>query len=102
MAKVLLNDILHQASRSDISTFVKPLQLEKAEDSIDVTELGMVTDVKPRQPSKADEPIEVTEFPIVTDVKPLQLWKVQSPIVLTELGITKSFISLPFKYKCLA
>ena len=85
MAKVLLNDILHQASRSDISTFVKPLQLEKAEDSIDVTELGIVTDVKPLQLLKAEEPIDVTELGIVTDVKPLQPSKALLPIDETEL-----------------
>ena len=42
-------------------TLVKPIQPQKADSPIEVTELGMVTLVKPLQPEKADLPIEVTE-----------------------------------------
>ena len=52
---------------------VKPLQPEKAELAIEVTELGMVTDVKLLQPLKAEFSILVTELGMVTEVKPLQL-----------------------------
>ena len=54
---------------------VKPLQPEKAELAIEVTELGIVTEVKPRQLEKAELPIEVTELGMVTEVKLLQLQK---------------------------
>ena len=40
--------------------------------SIEVTELGIITEVKLLQFSNALLPIEVTELGIVTDVKPLQ------------------------------
>jgi hypothetical protein len=42
--------------------------------------------VKPMQPEKANIPIKVTEFPIVTEVKPRQTQKAHFPIVVTELG----------------
>jgi hypothetical protein len=46
--------------------------------------------VKPLQPEKADSPIDVTEFRIVNvPVKPLQPEKAKPPIVVTELGIVK-------------
>ena len=53
-------------------TSFKPLQPEKAELPIEVTELGISTDVKLLQPEKAEPPIDLTEFGISTDVKPLQ------------------------------
>ena len=53
-------------------TDVKPLQPEKVESSILVTEFGIVIDVKLLQPSKTCVSILVTEFEIVTDVKQLQ------------------------------
>ena len=40
-------------------------------------------DVKPLQPEKADSPILVTEFGIVIDVKPLQSEKADFSISLT-------------------
>ena len=43
----------------------------------------MVIDVKPLQPEKANLPILVTEFGIVTDVKPLQNWK--APPIICEM-----------------
>ena len=54
------------------TTEVNPLQPEKAELPMLVTESGMVTDVNPLQPAKAQDPITVTELGIVTDVNPLQ------------------------------
>ena len=42
-----------------------PLQPEKASDSIEVTELGMVMEVSPLQPENASSPIEVTELGII-------------------------------------
>ena len=78
-------------------TDVKPLQPEKAQPPILVTEFGMVTDVKPLHQAKASRPILVTEFGMVIDVKPLQSEKANSPILDTgyscpsdmiELGIT--------------
>ena len=56
-------------------------------------------DVKPLQPEKANSPILVTEFGMVIDVKLLQFSKARSPILVTvysfpstviELGITTS------------
>ena len=65
----------------------KPLQLEKAELPIEVTELGIVILVKLIQPLNAPLPIEVTELGIVTLVKSLQPPKALSPIAVTELGM---------------
>ena len=52
-------------------TVVSPVQSEKAELPMEVTELGIVTDDKLLQPLKASTPIEVTELGIVTDVNPV-------------------------------
>ena len=46
-----------------------------------------ITEVKPVQPEKADSPILVTDSPIVTEVKPVQPSKAQSPILVTDAGI---------------
>ena len=54
-------------------TEVKLVQLPKAPCLIDVTELGMVTEVKLEQPLKARLPIDVTELGMVIEVKPVQL-----------------------------
>ena len=51
---------------------VKPVQSEKAQFPIDVTELGMVRDVKPEQPARAHSPIDVTELGMMMDVKLVQ------------------------------
>ena len=52
----------------------KPVQLEKAEMSIKVIEFGMVKDPdNPLQLKKAADPIEVTEFEIVSEVKHVAL-----------------------------
>ena len=42
-------------------TDVRPLQIEKAQPPILVTELGIVTEVRPLHPEKAQYPILVTE-----------------------------------------
>ena len=46
---------------------------EKAEDPIDVIELGSVNESKLEQPEKAEPPIDVTLLGIVIDVKAEQL-----------------------------
>ena len=43
----------------------------------------MVTEVRPMQPEKADEPISVTELPIVTEVRALQSSKADEPMEVT-------------------
>ena len=48
----------------------------------------MVTEVKPLQPEKADPPMEVTELGIVTEVNPLHLEKASPPMEVMELGIS--------------
>ena len=83
----LPKSILHHATRLLISTLFSPEQLSKAHESIDVTELGMLTDVKPLQPWKALFPIEVTELGIAIELKPEQELKAPPSIVVTELGI---------------
>jgi hypothetical protein len=45
---------------------VKPLQPEKAQVPIELTEPGIVMEVKPAQSKKARLPIEVTPKPIST------------------------------------
>ena len=42
----------------------------------------MVTEVKPVQPEKADSPIVVTELEMVTEVKPVQPLKAPSAITV--------------------
>ena len=46
--------------------------------------LSTVTEVSPEQQEKADEPIEVTELGMVTEVSPEQPWKARLPIEVTE------------------
>ena len=53
-------------------TEVRPVQSEKAQLPILVTELGMVTEVRPVQPLKASQPILVTELGMATEVRPVQ------------------------------
>ena len=48
----------------------------------------MVTEVKPLQPEKAELPIEVTELGIVTEVKELLLYAKYAGIVCTLSPIT--------------
>jgi len=55
-------------------------------------------EVKPVQFEKAQLPIKVTELGIVTEVKPLQLANAQVLIVVTELGILiESKLEQPLK-----
>ncbi len=49
---------------------VKPLQPEKADLPMDVTELGMVMEVRPLQPEKAPSPMDVTELGITVLLHP--------------------------------
>ena len=51
---------------------VRPEQLEKAELSMDVTLVGMVTEVRPEQDWKAEPPMDVTLVGMVTEVRPEQ------------------------------
>ena len=90
-----------------IITSFNPLQPDKAQSPILVTEFGMVIDVKPMHPLKASHPILVTEFGMVTDVKPLHFSKARYPILVTvysfpstviELGITTSPEYLSFQF----
>ena len=55
-----------------IITSFNPLQPDKAQPPILVTEFGMVIDVKPLQPLKVYSSILFTAFGMVTDVKLLQ------------------------------
>jgi hypothetical protein len=64
-----------------------PLHPEKAELSIEVTDLGMVIDVRLVQLLKVFFSIEVIELDKDTDVSPLQLPKAPLPIEVTEFGI---------------
>ena len=50
---------------------------------------GMLISVRPVQPEKAEFPIEVTELPIVTEVRPVQPEKAEFPITFTEFGIER-------------
>ena len=54
---------------------IKPVQLAKQYEPIDVTESGIVMEIKPVQPSKQYEPIDVTELGIMMEVKNSQFWK---------------------------
>ena len=47
-------------------------------------------------------PMYVTLLGMVTEVMLLQLAKAHCPMEVTPDGITKSFTSLPFKYRCLS
>ena len=55
-------------------TEVKPVQPEKAELPILVTDSGIVILVKPVQPEKAELPISATELGIVTEVSLFIFW----------------------------
>ena len=88
-------------------TLVKPLQPEKAELPIEVTELGMVVFLQPA--SKVFVAVSIIalqlslesylELPLSTtiDFKPLQKEKTLSPIEVTELGMLMLVKSLPQK-----
>ena len=65
-------------------TEVRPLHRKKAEYSILVTELGIVTEVRPLHSLKAHFPILVTELGIVIEVRPLHSEKAKLPILVTE------------------
>ena len=47
----------------------------------------IITSFNPLQPNKAQSPILVTEFGMEIDVKPVQLWKALCPILVTEFGM---------------
>ena len=81
---------------------VKPVQPEKAQAPIEVTELGIIMEVKPVQFPKAASPIKVTEFGIVMDVNPVQFVKAHSPIEVTELGMMYSDSLLPAGNVCIS
>ena len=57
----------------------------KAVASIDVTEVGIVSNVKAVQPLKAEAAIDVTELGILTDVKAVQPLKVDVLIEVIKL-----------------
>ncbi len=61
---------------------VIPVHPLKAIDSIQVTELGMVTDVRLEQPPKADAPILVTELGMFIDVRPDKPWQRRAGMAL--------------------
>ena len=48
----------------------------------------IIASSNPLQAEKAQSPILVTEFGMVTDVKLVQLWKALCPILVTEFGIS--------------
>ena len=75
-------------TESGIVMLVSPVQPEKAPQPILVTESGIVMLVSPVQPEKASEPILVTESGIVMLVRPVQPEKAYQPMLVTELGIT--------------
>lgn len=67
---------------------VKPVQPEKADPPIVVTEVGISMEVKPVQPENAITPISVTEDGISMAVKLVQPKKMAPPpIRVTELPI---------------
>lgn len=45
---------------------------EKAESSIDITELPRVTDAREVQPSNAEDPMDPTESGMITDARKVQ------------------------------
>ena len=59
----------------------------KVIDSMEVIELGRLTEVNARQYSNALSPMEVTEFGISTVVMPEHCQNPRSHMVVTELGI---------------
>ena len=69
-----------------IVTEFKPVQLEKHDSAIVVTDVGKVTELILVQSEKALFPIKVTEVGIVIEVKPEQLEKADSAIEVTEVG----------------
>ena len=77
-------------SDEESKTEVRPLQLENAELSIDVTEFGNVSEVNPVQFPNAEEPIDVTEFGKFTAVIFLQSKKALFPMDCTLDGIVNS------------
>jgi len=64
-----------------------PVQPEKTEFPIDVTEDGMVIDVKEEQPKKAPSPKDVTDGGIIIEGKAVHVRKANSPIDVTEDGM---------------
>lgn len=70
---------------------VMPVQSEKAEYQIAVTESGMVTDVKLVQPWNALFPIVVTELGIDIDVRLVQSLNVPSSMTFMELDKATDF-----------
>lgn len=68
-------------------TDVSPEQLLKANEPMEVTELGMIIEVRPLQPTKARSPILTTELGIKIDVNLVHPVNAFSPIDVTEFGI---------------
>ena len=58
-----------------------------------------MTEVRPLQPEKAEPPMEVTELGMVTEARPLQPKKAELPMEVTELGITRFVTSELLIYK---
>ena len=74
--------------------FVMPLQPEKAQPPIAVTELGMETLVKPLQPQKPHLPIEVMQLGMVVFLQPASKVFVAVSIIALQLSL-ESYLELP-------
>ena len=85
LLKVLL-DKLNGDSIIDF-TSISDEQYSKANSSILVTLLGIVTVVRPVQSMKAQFPMLVTLLGIVTEIRPVHFPKAPPPILITLLGI---------------
>jgi len=63
----------HQAAKSVIFTYVRPVHSVKAFSPISVIEFGMVTEFRPEQPANAYWLIDVTEDGITISVTSVPL-----------------------------
>lgn len=66
---------------------VNPEQHSKACSPMEMTELGIVMDSSIEHSAKASWPIYLTELPMVAEVSPKQSEKASSPMEMTELGM---------------